>query len=307
MRTRVLLGACLLGLALCAVNRAPAQNAAAPAGGAAPAGAADAEQAIRASAQQFVAAFNKGDAKAVAALWTPDGDYVDELGELSSGREAIEQKYAAYFAAEPDAAISINVGSVRLVTPDTAIEDGSATVTAAPHASPVTGRYSVVHVRRGGRWEMASVREFPGESPAATDPVEDLAWMVGTWQAERLGVEMEIDCRWLANKRFVEATYSRRDGDQLTPTATQIIGMNPATGRIMSWMFSGDGGCATGDWSPSDAGWSIDYSGVTGAGEPSTAVNLLFRQNDALVWKSTNRELAGAPLPDSEEVVLKRK
>jgi uncharacterized protein (TIGR02246 family) len=270
-------------------------------------GAAEAEKAIRAAAEQFVVAFNKHDAKAVAALWAVDGDYLDETGTLSKGRDAIEKYYADYFAAEHEATISINVDAIRVLGPDTAVEDGSAAVTATPHAAPILGRYTVVHVKRDGAWQMASVRELKAESAAAADPLEDLAWMVGTWHAEHLGSQMEIDVRWLANKAFVEATYSQRVGETSTPTATQIIGINPGTGRIMSWMFSGDRGVATGDWTSSDAGWTIDYQGVRGDGAPTIAVNTLFRQNDALVWKSTNRVVDGEAVPDTEEVVLKRK
>ena len=58
-----------------------------------PASAADAkenapeEAAIKKNAEAFIAAFDKGDAKAVAAFWTPDGDYVDETGKQMKGRE----------------------------------------------------------------------------------------------------------------------------------------------------------------------------------------------------------------------------
>jgi hypothetical protein len=31
-------------------------------------------------AKEFIAAFNKGDARAVASFWTPEGDYVDQVG-----------------------------------------------------------------------------------------------------------------------------------------------------------------------------------------------------------------------------------
>jgi uncharacterized protein (TIGR02246 family) len=302
----VVLAVGLLGGALCSARaQSSAPPSTTPTAGANDAAAA--EQAIRASAEQFVAAFNRGDAKALAALWTADGDYVDDAGELTTGRAAIEAKYAAYFAAEPDAKIEISVDAVRLVGADAAIEDGTAAVTAASQAAPVTGRYTVVHAKREGKWQMASVREFPAPASDAGDPLEDLAWMVGAWRAEHLGVEFEIDCRWLPNNSFVEATYSRIEGEVKTPTATQIIGVNPGTGRLMSWMFNGNGGVATGDWTPSDAGWEIDYEGLTNDGVPSTAVNWLFRVNDALVWQSTNRQLAGEPLPDTEEVVLKRK
>jgi uncharacterized protein (TIGR02246 family) len=287
---------------------AAARPASAVATSAAPAhGAADDEKAIRAAAEQFVVAFNKHDAKAVAALWAVDGDYLDETGTLGTGRDAIEKYYADYFAAEHEAKISLEVDAIRVLGPDTAVEDGSAAVTATPHAAPILGRYTVVHVKRDGAWQMASVRELKAESAAVADPLEDLAWMVGAWHAEHLGAEMEIDVRWLANRAFVEATYSQRVGETSTQTATQIIGINPGTGRIMSWMFSGDRGVATGDWTSSDAGWTIDYHGVRGDGAPTTAVNLLFRQNDALVWKSTNRVVNGQAVPDTEEVVLKRK
>jgi uncharacterized protein (TIGR02246 family) len=312
-RAPLLMGTFVVGLIGVAGNLAHAQQAAttppraAASGATGVAGNADAEQAIRAAAGQFVTAFNNRDAKAIAALWAADGDYLDESGTLSTGREAIEKYYADVFATEPAATIAITVDAIRFLGPETAIEDGSTAMTATPHAAPILGRYTVVHVKRDGAWQMASVRELKAESAAAADPLTDLAWMVGTWHAEHLGAEMEIDVRWLANKAFVEATYSQRVGDVSTPTATQIIGTNPATGRIMSWMFGGDRGVATGDWTASDAGWTIAYEGVRGDGAPTTAVNKLFRQNDALVWKSTNRVVAGVAVPDTEDVVLKRK
>ena len=39
----------------------------------------------------FMDAFNKGDAKTVADQWAKDGDYFDETGERTSGREAIQK------------------------------------------------------------------------------------------------------------------------------------------------------------------------------------------------------------------------
>ena len=47
------------------------------------------EAAIRANIAQFVKAYNAGDAKAVAALFTPDGQAVDKDGNDAEGREAI--------------------------------------------------------------------------------------------------------------------------------------------------------------------------------------------------------------------------
>ena len=57
---------------------------------------------IRAGSEVFVTAFNKHDAKAVAALWTEDGEYIDDTGRTIAGRDAIEKDYAAFFAEQPE-------------------------------------------------------------------------------------------------------------------------------------------------------------------------------------------------------------
>ena len=73
---------------------------------------------------EFIAAFNKGDAKAVAAFWTPDATYVDQVGREYKGRTAIEQLYEKVFAARKGAKLAIHVTSSKLLTPDVAVEDG---------------------------------------------------------------------------------------------------------------------------------------------------------------------------------------
>src|SRR5947209_3917326 len=45
------------------------------------------EEAIRANVARFVKAYNAGDAKAVAALFTPDGEIVDKEGNDTEGRD----------------------------------------------------------------------------------------------------------------------------------------------------------------------------------------------------------------------------
>ena len=52
----------------------------------------DVNQAIRKSADDFVQAFNRGDAAAIAALWTVNGEYLDGAGQRFVGREAIEPR-----------------------------------------------------------------------------------------------------------------------------------------------------------------------------------------------------------------------
>ena len=50
------------------------------------------------NAKAFVDVFEKGDAKAVAAFWAEDGDYVDLNGRRLQGRPAIENAFKDFFA-----------------------------------------------------------------------------------------------------------------------------------------------------------------------------------------------------------------
>src|SRR6186713_3015439 len=70
-----------------------------------------AEDAIRSTAREFTEAFNNGNAKAVAALWTPDGEY--SIGRQSlKGREAIANVYGEYFRTHPGAKMAVKIESI---------------------------------------------------------------------------------------------------------------------------------------------------------------------------------------------------
>jgi len=86
------------------------------------------EEAIAKTAKAFIEAFHKGDAKALAAFWTPDGDYVSETGRVFQGRKAIEDAFTELFAANQGLSLRIDVVSLKFPTPDVAIEDGTSAV-----------------------------------------------------------------------------------------------------------------------------------------------------------------------------------
>lgn len=60
-----------------------------------------------ASLRGYVAAFNKHDAKAVAALYAPNATFIERAKPADSGREAIIANYQNYFDAYPDVTTSI--------------------------------------------------------------------------------------------------------------------------------------------------------------------------------------------------------
>lgn len=263
--------------------------------------------AIRAASKLFVAAFNNQDAKAVAALWTEDGEYIDDTGRVLVGRAEIEKDYQEFFAANAAAKIQITIDSVRLLSRDTAIEDGHAAVMSPMGDAGQFSKYTVVHVKVGDRWLMASVRDAVVATPASVSSAADLNWLIGTWVAEEHGVKTESVCRWVVDGRFIERQYTTTQLDGTVATGLQLIGWNPQGGHVQSWSFSPEGGHAVGIWNPQQDGWTAQMQGVTGDGALTTSINQLRRLDDnAHVWRSIQRTVGGVAIPDTDEVVMKR-
>ena len=82
------------------------------------------EQAIRATAGAFARAYNSGDAKALATLFAPDSEVIDEYGDRIVGRDRIEDEYSELFNSTPRSKLELITESLRFVGTDTAKEEG---------------------------------------------------------------------------------------------------------------------------------------------------------------------------------------
>ena len=103
----------------------------------------------------YLAAFNSGDAKALAALHTTDAVRLTQTGELLKGRTAIEQDFAKALAGPfKGAKLAVIIGSVQAITPDVRHAEGTYEVT-GPVA--MKGRYVTTLVRQGGQWRYAGM------------------------------------------------------------------------------------------------------------------------------------------------------
>jgi len=263
--------------------------------------------AIRQASLDFEAAFAKGDAAAVAAHWTENGDYVAENGRIFTGRAEIEQEYEQLLSANKGLRIRVVIDSLRLLSDSAAIEDGRAFLEPSPVGAPAFSSYTAVHVKVDGQWLMSTVRDTRVETQTSYHNLADLEWLIGTWVAEEHGSRTESICRWVANKSFVQRTYTVTHPDHTTTSGLQLIGFNPQGGHLQSWNFSSDGGYAEGTWSARENGWSAEIRSTLADGRTSTAINLLTRLDDnAYAWQSVQRKLGDESLPDSDEVVLKR-
>ena len=60
-------------------------------------------------------AFEKADAKAIAATWTSEGEYIADDGTTLHGREALEKAYGEFFKKNPEVTLDYESESLRFV------------------------------------------------------------------------------------------------------------------------------------------------------------------------------------------------
>jgi uncharacterized protein (TIGR02246 family) len=113
---------------------------------------------------QYQAAYNKGDVKALTALYTADATRLGPDGQLLKGRAAIEKSYVDAFAgALKGSTLTLQQGATQGVTADVKVIEGRY---ATAGGSPVKGRYVNTMVKQSGTWLLATVVTVP-DPPAA--------------------------------------------------------------------------------------------------------------------------------------------
>ena len=264
---------------------------------------------IRETAKQFVAAFNAGDADAIAALWAENADYRDETGLSFHGRDAIRQAYADAFAATPGQKIEVLVESVRLITPDLAVEDGVAEVSPLPPGPPAEGRYTATHVRTDGKWRLASVREWREEVESKYAHLQPLEWLIGTWTAKSPGRTSETTFEWTRNKNFIKRTFTIKLGDEdyTITKGTQLIGYDPSRDEIRSWLFDSESGFAEAVWSVEGGRIVGQSSCVLSDGSTAQSTEILTRVDDnEFTFQSVNRTIERESVADGDLITAVR-
>lgn len=269
-----------------------------------------AEKAIRQSAEAFAAAYNKGDARSIAAGFTAEAEFVDETGAVISGRDAIARHFALMFSQLPGAKVSVKVESVRVLAPNVAVEEGVVEATAAPEAAPTLSRYVALHLLQEGQWLIARARDFPAEraEPTHHERLQPLAWLIGDWVDEAPDALIHTTCRWSDDGNFLIQTFTARIGSQVARTGSTRFGWDPLTRQIKSWTFGSDGAFSEALWTNDGEVWTSKSRGVTSDGQIASATTVL-RQVDAstLSWETRDRIVGGEPAGGIGPFLIKRR
>jgi uncharacterized protein (TIGR02246 family) len=237
-------------------------------------------EAVRKAGDAFAAAFEKGDAKAVAALWTDGAEYVGEYGTTLRGRAEIEKAFVEALKDGPPAKVEVDVRSVRFPSRDTAVEEGFLRHHPSGTGLPSSTRYQAVLVREDGKWLIAHSREW-----ATEDRLGDLSFLIGQWEGGPKGEEIALTFTRDADGPFIIGKFARRANGKPSITGTMRIGRDADRKQLRSWHFDTDGGNGQCLWLRDGDKWVLDAVGLTGDGTPTAAVNILARLGqDEVTW-----------------------
>lgn len=116
--------------------------------------------------EQYQTAWNKGDAKALGALYSQNAMRTQTNGAPLAGRAAIEQFFAKNFAADwKGTKLTLKTGRTQEVNPEIRIQEGTFEVSGGT-GGPQRGRYLNTVMREGGEWRLLSVAAIPDTPPA---------------------------------------------------------------------------------------------------------------------------------------------
>jgi uncharacterized protein (TIGR02246 family) len=266
------------------------------------------ELAIRQTDDAFAKAYNQREAGLVSAHFTTDAEYVDELGNVSQGRAAIEKSLAEFFTQNPASKLQMTIDSIRFISPGVAIEDGRTTITHSDDADAIETLYTTLHVKTDGKWLAASIRDHaPKNHVTHSSQLEKLSWLIGDWVDEGHESLVTFSCQPVDKGNFLLRKFTVLISGQESMSGTQRIGWDPLTGKLRAWIFDSEGGHAEGTWHRDGDKWILKSTGVTADGQPASSTSIYtFVNAHSMTWQSVDHEIAGVQLPDSEVVTIVR-
>lgn len=268
------------------------------------------EEAVLRSGAALVTAYNKHDAKAFAATFSADGEYVDEKGGLYHGRQALETEFVAFFESNPETSIEVQFVSTRAIAAGIIAADGLTRFLRAKEGPPVAGRCSLVCTKEGGKWLIASLREVEVDEEHVShhERVRQLEFLVGDWIDEGAGSKVHFTCRWDEGQNFLVRDFAVVFAGQKTMTGTQRIGYDPLTGHLRAWIFDSAGGYADGYFHRDGESWVLQTSGVTADGRMASGTQI-FAPGDQhrLSWQALDYVIGGERIPDAPKVTIVRR
>ena len=263
--------------------------------------------AIQQRLASYMEAFNNHDAAAVGKFWSPDCISVaEDSGERIEGREALQKHFATFFQEAPGARLTGQISSIRIVRPEVAMIEGQTTLVVAD-TEPVVSTFSALLVREGDAWLISNSHERDVPPPTSPqDALQDLEWLIGTWQDQSDDSQVVTAVRWSPNRAFLIRSFTAQFANNEVQ-GTQVIGWDPLNRQIRTWTFYADGSFGQGTMSKHDDDWMLKMWQILSDGRVAAATQVITRvDDDTMTVQVIGETVNGEPSPTSDPVTVVR-
>ena len=267
---------------------------------------------LKKASAAYAEAFTKGDFAALADQWTTRAELV-EGGTRLEGCEAIVESLKLWRARHPQATLAIELSDVEMVADPIARVAGVMRFTKKPGDKPLESRFTGLRVKEGSVWRLAESRVTPAHMAA----LDDLDWMLGTWQAD------------VADRATIEIAYEKALGGYcivgktkimpkpgkatLLPNgieALEVIHADRDAGLIRSWVFDSTGAKAEGFFEFDGTSFEKVMSGTPSdavRGRVATWVQVISPSGEGkTTTHMIERRIDGVELPDAAPLTFKK-
>jgi uncharacterized protein (TIGR02246 family) len=260
----------------------------------------------------YAQAFNKRDYAALADQWTARAELV-EGGARLRGRDTIVESIKMWRERHPEASLTIQLQDIEPVAEPIARVSGVMRFTKQPGATPVESRFTALRVKEGTAWRLAESKVTPAHVAA----LDDLDWILGTWQAE------------VPDRATIQITYEKALGGyaivgrtKITPKpgkaallpngieALEVIHADRDAALIRSWVFDSTGARAEGYFEFDGTSFEKVMSGTPSdavRGRRASWVQVIAPAGDGKVTTHMiERTIDGVGLPDAQPLTFKK-
>ncbi len=265
------------------------------------------EESVRSVLIALQSALSNKDAQKAAELWSEDANFIDETGEETHGRKALQERFESGFKKRTtENTIEIHPSRISLPADNVAMVAGEVSRKVGDINMPTT-RFSMVLLKSGSTWLISEANESPLSSISSGEHLKELNWLIGNWNVDTKEGTAKLNVDWAPGKNFILAKFGIRKKDSPEQIDSQVIGWDPRTNNIVSWHFDSDGGFAYGKWSKQADTWTVEVAGVTANGGSSRASNVFtVKSPSEFVWQSIDRFANGTQVDNTEQLkVLK--
>jgi ketosteroid isomerase-like protein len=254
----------------------------------------------------MIQAFKKRDAAAIAAIWTEEGEFIGSDNQPIHGRAELQKGYEEFFKTlKGKPGLEIQLDGLRFPSAEMAVAE--VTVRLKNESELIASTWQdIALVREGGQWKLATVREWDRDIGLDAS-LNELGWLIGTWQAATPDRKVTITYEWDENMAFIRGKFVVMEGAYVIEAGTEIIGKDNAEGVIRGWIFQSDGGFGNGVWTRDGRKWNVDVHGVATDGKELTATTIYVHVDpNTFTWQAVSQAFDGVPVPDTQPVKVTR-